>query len=125
MIGAIGRRMLSIAAREADIIGLLIPSHGSQLHPSEGTSAAVAQRIDWVRQAAGDRFNELEFNVLIMDLLVTKDRQQGVEEIASARGLTPEQVLDNVHILVGSVDQIVDDLQMRREQFGASYITID
>jgi probable F420-dependent oxidoreductase len=125
MIGASGRRMLSFAAREADIIGLLVPSQNSQLHLAEGSSAAVAKRIEWVRQAAADRFDTLEFNVLIFELLVTDNRKQGAEQIATATGMTSEQVLDNVHILVGTVDQIVEDLQMRRAQFGISYITVD
>ena len=123
MIGASGRRMLSFAAREADIIGLLVPSQNSQLHLAEGSSAAVAKRIEWVREAAADRFDELEFNILILRLLITDDRKAGVEELAKDTGMTSEQVLDNVHILVGTVDQIVEDLQMRREQFGISYIT--
>jgi probable F420-dependent oxidoreductase len=123
VIGASSRRMLSLAAREANIIGLFVPSPGSQPQIAEGSSAAVTQRIEWVREAAADRFDELEFNILILRLLITHDRKAGVEELAKDTGMTSEQVLDNVHILVGTVDQIVEDLQMRREQFGISYIT--
>jgi probable F420-dependent oxidoreductase len=125
VIGASGRRMLSLAAREANIISLFVPSPGSQPQIAEGSSAAVAQRIEWVREAAADRFDELEFNILILRLLITDDRKAGVEELAKDTGMTSEQVLDNVHILVGTVDQIVEDLQMRRAQFGISYIAVD
>ena len=61
--------------------------------------------------------------ILILRLLITDDRKAGVEALAKDTGMTSEEVLDNVHILVGTVDQIVEDLQMRREQFGISYIT--
>jgi probable F420-dependent oxidoreductase len=123
VIGASSQRMLSMAAREANIISLFVPSPGSQPQIAEGSSAAVTQRIEWVRKAAADRFDELEFNILILHLRITDNRKAGVEELAKNTGLTSEQVLDNVHILVGTVDQIVEDLQMRREQFGISYIT--
>jgi probable F420-dependent oxidoreductase len=125
LIGASGRRMLSLAAREANIIGLLVPSYGSQLRLIEGSSAAVGQQIEWLREAAPERFDELEFNILILKLLITTNRKQGARQIAREMGMTTEQVLDNVHILVGTVEQIVEDLQMRREQLGISYITVN
>jgi probable F420-dependent oxidoreductase len=125
VIGASGRRMLSVAAREANIISLFVPSPRSQPQIAEGSSAAVAQRIAWVREVAADRFDELEFNALILRLLITDDRKAGVEALAKDTGMTSEQVLDNVHILVGTVDQIVADLQRRRAQFGISYLTVD
>ena len=77
-----------------------------------------------MRQAAGDRFDELELNTLLLGVVVTDQRQRSAEDLARAVGLTSEQVLDSVHFLVGSVEQITEDIQRWREQFGISYITV-
>jgi probable F420-dependent oxidoreductase len=124
MIGGGGRRLLTFAAREANIISLLVPSHASQLPIAEGSTPAVAERIQWVREAAGERFAELELNIFHRDVLITDNRRQGAEQLAAKHGLTVDQVLDNIYILVGSVSQIVEDLQRRREQLGISYIAV-
>jgi probable F420-dependent oxidoreductase len=123
LIGGGSRRILSWAAREANIISLFVPTRNSEAQIAEGSSAAVARRIEWISEAAAGRIDEVELNLLITHLLITENRQAGAEELAKHTGMTSEQVLDNVHMLVGTVDQIVEDLQRRREQFGISYIT--
>ncbi len=125
LIGGGSKRILSLAAREANIISLFVPTQNSKAQIAEGSSAAVAQRIEWIREAATDRFDALELNILVAGLFITDNRKAGAEELARKTGMTSEQVLDNVHMLVGTVDQIVEDLQMRREQLGISYITVN
>ena len=64
LIGGGGRRTLTLAAREADIVGLaprILP--GQRSDPTSLTLAAAAEKIEWVREAAGDRFDDLIFNV--------------------------------------------------------------
>jgi hypothetical protein len=53
---------------------------------------------------------------------VTDDRAAFAERIAGGFGLTPAEVVESPHVLVGSVGQIVDELQRRREEFGFSYV---
>jgi probable F420-dependent oxidoreductase len=115
LIAGGGKRVLSLAAREADIIGLLMQSRSGGLDFSSGSSAATAERIEWVRQAAGDRFDDLEFNTLVFGVVITDHRQRAAEEIAQPLGLTSEQLLDTVHFLVGTIDQITQDMKMWRE----------
>lgn len=124
MIGGNGKRMLSLAGREADIVSLINNLSGSQLHFEESTLAAMAQRVAWVRQAAGERFDRIEFNTLIWDVVVTHDRQQGAEQLAAKWNLSSAQVLDNLHFLVGSLEQIAEEIHLRRERFGIAYLTI-
>lgn len=127
LIGGGGRRVLSIAAREADIVGLNVNLRAGEITPDAGANAtaeATAEKVGWVREAAGDRFDKLELNVLAFMVIVTDDRDSVVEAMAPAFGLTKEQALGVPHVLVGTVDDIVETLQQRRDEQGVSYVTV-
>ncbi|MBV9597777.1 MAG: LLM class flavin-dependent oxidoreductase [Chloroflexi bacterium] len=97
LIGAGGRRLLSLAAREADTVGILPRSRsaGTGLDRSEETEASVADKVQWLRQAAPDRFDELELAILIWAVEVTEDRRVGAERIAARTGRIADQVVDS------------------------------
>jgi probable F420-dependent oxidoreductase len=118
------KRVLSLAAREADIVGLVPPSGGGKLDFLEASMAATMQRVEWVRHAAGERLAALELNTLLFAVVVTEHRQQAAEQLAATRGTTAEQVLDSIHFLVGTVEQMVEQIHMWRERLGISYITV-
>lgn len=123
-IGGSGKRMLQLAAREADIVGLLLSTAIGQVDFRAVSTALTAQQVAWVRQAAGERFASLELNTLVFDVVIADHRQSVAEQIAPNWGTTPEQMLDSVHFLIGTVDQIVETIQMWRERFGISYVTV-
>jgi probable F420-dependent oxidoreductase len=123
-IGGGGKRILSIAAREADIVGLVAKNSATGLDWTSALLAANIDKIGWVHQAAGERFSQLEFSATIFIAAVTDHPQQAARRIGSGLGLTVEQTLDCLHILVGSVDQIVEELQKRRELLGISCIEV-
>lgn len=123
-IGGSGKRMLALAAREATIVGLLMRLEGMSLDFTDGSLAATAHRIAWVRQAAGERFTSLEFNTLIFGLAITERRQTAAEHLAATYGTSSESVADSIHFLVGTVEQIVEQIQMWRERLGISYVTV-
>lgn len=123
-IGGSGKRVLSLAAREADIVGLVMSTAIGQVDFSAISSAATAQQVEWVRQAAGERFASLELNTLVFHVVITDHRQSVAEQIAPDWGTTAEQMLDSVHFLIGTVDQMVETIQMWRERFGISYVTV-
>ncbi len=123
------RRMLSLAAREADIANLTPRLSGSRVDLADASLAAVERRVERIREAAGARFAAIEFSVLLLDLLVTDQRRQGAEQIAArwsthiqGARVTADQVLDSVSVLVGTVDEIVEQLQLWRERLGISYV---
>jgi probable F420-dependent oxidoreductase len=127
-IGGGGKRLLSIAGREADIVGvhLKVNDDGS-VDASERTEAALARKVEWIRQAAGERFATIELNLLINGIVVTDDRQQAAEQLARERarpGTTAEQLLASPYLLFGSMAQITEKLQHLREQFGISYFVV-
>lgn len=113
LVGASKRRLLELAAREADIIALGIP-------PTEPESG-VAARIRWIRDAAGPRFEQLELNLNLMAV-----GEQVPRWIAVQMGLTAESLARSgaASALMGTTDEMVQTLQRRRESLGISYIAV-
>jgi hypothetical protein len=119
--------MLRFAARHADIVGVN-PSLPTSEKRAEAAHDGVAARIDekfaLVREAAGDRYDDLTFHGWLRHAQVTDDGHGAAAEIAAATGLTPDDVLASPFVLVGSVAEIVERLQERRERWGYSYYTV-
>lgn len=127
-MGGGGKRLLTLAGREADIIGLHVKvNDDGTVDTWERTEEAIAQKVEWVRQAAGERFAAVELNLLIGGVVVTDDRQQAAERRAreSGRpGVTAEQLLASPYLLIGSVEQIIEQIQRLRERHGISYFVV-
>jgi hypothetical protein len=119
--------VLSIAAREADIVGIN-PSVLSGAVDGEaarnGSAEATDEKLGWVRAAAGDRYADLEINVLVFAAVITDDKAGTIEAMAPLFGLAPDEVGDHPHAWVGTVDQICEDLERRRDRWDMSYLTV-
>ncbi len=135
LIGGGGRRVLALAAREAATIGLApraVNGPNGQPLLAEFLAPAAVDKMAWVRESAGDRFDNLDLNVYpaLGPLVVTADRRAEAEKRAqrlSARAgmaLTPEQVLESPFAFIGSVDQLAETLVERRERFGINSVTV-
>lgn len=129
LIGGGGKRILSIAGREADTIGILNSSltSGTLEDEVEGlSSATVEKKLHWVRQGAGARFPEIELSMVIT-LMITDNQRNGIEELARKRGwrgIAIERILDMPSVFVGSAEQIAEQMLKRRERFGISYYIV-
>jgi probable F420-dependent oxidoreductase len=128
LIGGNGRRLLTLAAQEADIVGFTgftLRRGGTQPDFAGFTAAGVDERVQLVREAAGDRSERLELSALVQRVVVTDDRRQAAEALARRwPQLSPEEILQSPYVLLGTVDQLVEDLQARRERWGISYYVI-
>lgn len=127
LIGGGGKRVLSLAAREADIVGVNFNLEEGAVNRAvlqTGGAATTDEKIGWIRDAAGSRFEDLELNVTIFVPIVTDDRMKMAERIAPGYGMSPEDALDSPHVLIGNVGEIVETLQQRRERYGFSYIAL-
>jgi probable F420-dependent oxidoreductase len=125
VIGGGSKKILSLAAREADIVGITtraLPDGAKDA--ADMTAAATARKIDWVREAAGTRFAQIELNTICPTVEITNDRRAAAVRIAADLPVSAEEVLDSPAVLLGTIDQIVESLQGRRERFGFSYIVI-
>jgi probable F420-dependent oxidoreductase len=129
IIGGGGRRVLSLAAREADIVGINANlQRGTAEHPDTARSLsaeATDQKLAWVRAAAGARFDDLEIQQYAGFVMFTDDRRSLAEAMAPAFGVSPELALETPIALVGTGDEIIDDLLARRERWQMSYIVVD
>ena len=129
LIGGNGRRLLTLAAREADIVGFSgITFRGGGAAPpdvSAWRAAEVDKRVELVREAARDRYPQPELNALVQRVVVTEDRRAAAEELAPRwPQLTPDDILATPYLLVGTVEEMVEDLRARRERWGISYYVL-
>jgi probable F420-dependent oxidoreductase len=127
VVGAGGPRMLGVAGRYADTVGLLpapIKSADDHDDPLDLLPAALDQKIGVLRERAGDRFPALELSAFVT-VRMTSQRRQDTEALIASRGwggIDVSAVWEMPTILIGSVTQIREDLQARRERFGLSYL---
>ena len=129
LIGGNGPRLLTLAAREADIVGLtgITFARGGTAPDLAGCRAsAVDERVRLIKDAAAIRDAPPELNVLVQRVLVTDDRRRAAAELAVGRWsqLSPEEILERPYALIGTVDQIVEDLKARRARWGVSSYAI-
>jgi probable F420-dependent oxidoreductase len=126
LLGGGGRKMLSLAARHADIVGIAPAAVTGEIDAESArtaTPAATDAKLEWIRAAAGDRFDDLELNVLLFAAMVGPDRQSNAEAIAALFDISVDDALASPHLCFGSVEEICDDLEARRERWGISYVT--
>jgi probable F420-dependent oxidoreductase len=128
-VGGGAPKILALAAREAQIVGI-----NANLRLGTGTSPDVAQsmtpqatdqKVGWVREAAGDRYDDLELQALVGFVHVTDDATQILKGIADAFGVTVDEARVAPPCLVGSEDDIAASLEERRERWQMSYHVID
>jgi len=127
LIGGGGPRVLRIAAREADIVGIngtLSAGEFGDAAFATMTLAAVTDKVDIVADAAGDRIGDIELNIRTFFNKVTDDRRAAVGQIARAVGVNEAMLETSPFALIGSNSGIVEDLLALREQFGFSYVIV-
>ncbi|HEY4928208.1 MAG TPA: TIGR03621 family F420-dependent LLM class oxidoreductase [Acidimicrobiales bacterium] len=127
IIGGGGKRVLGIAAREADIVGVnpsLAAGHVGAEVLATTTAEYYDQRIDWVREAAGDRFDDLELQVLTFLVQIVPDREDAIERLSSMMSVSAEQIDGSPIALIGTIEQITERLVERRERWGFSYVVV-
>jgi probable F420-dependent oxidoreductase len=125
LIGGGAKRVLSIAAREAQIVGINPSIHSGRVDAAAAQNGAAEEtdkKLGWVKDAAGDGYGDLEINLLQFAAIVTDDRAGTAEMMAPLFGLPPEELETYPHACIGTIDQICDSLRARRERWDASYI---
>ncbi|HEY7419051.1 MAG TPA: LLM class flavin-dependent oxidoreductase, partial [Ktedonobacteraceae bacterium] len=108
-LGASGKRLLSIAAQRANTIGIGFSVWRSEI--TEVKPEEIAQKIAWVREAAGERFEQLELGYTVFQMMLMEGKTEG-------------PFPQSVHVLAGSVEQIIETILARREKYGFSYVQV-
>jgi len=130
MIGGGARKVLTLAGKKADIVSFNFDNRSGVVGPQSVQSAAASvmeQRIGWVREGAGDRFDEIELEVGAYFTVVTPDSASGAataEKMGGMFGMTADDMAAHPNALIGTVDQICDRLVERRERFGINFVTV-
>jgi probable F420-dependent oxidoreductase len=129
IIGGGGPRMLGIAAREADIVGVNGTLHAGVIGAeaiATMTREAVVDKVAVVAEAAraAGRLDAIEMNVRTFFVSVTDDRAGRIAAMAGMIGVEDRMIRESPFALIGSVAQIVEDLIARREEFGFSYVIV-
>lgn len=128
LIGGNGTRVLRLAGRIADIVGLAGITHNrdaTAVRLTHFDAEGLANRIAVVREAAGNRFDRIELNVLIQAVVVTDEPHRAAEQLAaSLGGVSPERLLTSPFVLIGTHEQMAEQLSERRQRFGVSYWTV-
>ena len=126
MIGGGAKRILTIAGREADIVSLNFNNSSGKLG-ADGIGSSTAeltdQKIQWIKDGAGARFDQIEIEIAAYFTIVTPDGEGTRAKMAPMFGMTPEVFAEHPNALIGSVDEICDRIVERRERFGISYVS--
>ncbi len=128
IIGGGGRRVLATAGRLAEIVSINVNLKAGTAGPESAANAtpdATREKIGWVKEAAGARFDEIELNTLIGFVMVTDDRQSVVDAMAPALGIDPTDALHIPLALIGTLEQMAEELEWRREEYGISYFSVE
>jgi probable F420-dependent oxidoreductase len=127
LIGGGGKRVLSIAAREADIIGVNPNLRAGEVGLEAAQDSLAGQtdkKIGWIREAAGARIDDIEIQMRFFITKVTDDRMSLAKAMAPGFGVSPEEALASGAALVGTETEIIDELHQRRERWGLSYVIV-
>jgi probable F420-dependent oxidoreductase len=123
-IGGGGRRVLSLAGREADIVGVNATLTAGEVGveaAATATPAAFDEKVGWIRAAAGARFADIELQCNCAFVSVVPNRDELAEAMAPAFGLTADEALEVPLVLAGTIEQLCETLVQRRERYGFSY----
>jgi probable F420-dependent oxidoreductase len=127
MIGGGAPRILGLAGRLADIVSLNFDNSSGRLGSASVLSSGATEtenKIRWIRDGAGDRFDHLEIELGAYFVGVGDGAAAQLESIAGRFGVSPEQFGAHPHALFGSVADICDTLRERRRRYGVSYVTV-
>jgi probable F420-dependent oxidoreductase len=128
IIGGGGKRMLSFAAQHADIVSINVNLREGTGGPETAPNASperTREKVGWVKDAAGARFDELELNALIGFVMITDDARGVAEAMAPHFGISTDEALHTPLALLGTLDEMVEELEWRRAEYGISYWSIE
>ena len=132
LIVAGGPRMTRFAAAEADIIAINPATKSNEAWAEQNIADASAEAVDrkirLIRDGAGDRYDEIELQIVVPFVIITDDREGTAQAIANSLpsddpslDVNVETVLSSPYVLIGNEDQVCDTLVERRERWDLSY----
>ena len=127
MIGGGSPRVLRAAGRLADIVSINFDNSAGKIGArgiGSGTPAGTAEKVGWIREGASDRAEEIEIEIGAYFTTITKNGAATREKMGAAFGMSGDDLAAYPHALVGSIGEVCETLQRRREDYGISYVTV-
>jgi probable F420-dependent oxidoreductase len=127
LVGGGGPKVLRLAGQVADIVGInpILSAGEIGVDAARDTlSGSVDRKLGYVREGAGERFDQIELQVRYFMAAVTDDALGYADALAPMFGVSPEEGLQSSAVLAGTVDEICDTLLARREATGVSYVVL-
>jgi probable F420-dependent oxidoreductase len=127
VIGGGGRRILTVAGQYAQIVSIVPSLRAGYIGPEVAAEAVVdkyTERIRWVREAAGDRAGDIEFQCWTATVQVVPNAEETLAALAPVFDLTPDQLRAAPVALIGAPGEIAETLHKRRAELGFSYIVV-
>jgi len=135
MIGGGGKKLLSVAARQADIVQLMPsnPNGRSLLDASQFSGDAIEEKIGWIRDAAGSRFADIELSAQLLECAVTDRPDEHLSDFADRIAMVtarmggadvafdPDELGRSPIVAVGTLDEVCDQLIETRQRYGINY----
>ncbi len=141
LVGGTGDAVLQLAGQHAQIVGVAGVYQVKGQSPGTfrlASAVEVDERIAFARAHAAARADEIEWHLLVQGVVVTDDRRAAAEQLVTEQlerfeslgvtderaVLTVEDALESPFLLIGTLDEIADQLRRSRERWGYSYITV-
>lgn len=127
LVGGGGPRLLRLAGREADIVGINPNLRAGEIGADalkDALADVTAKKIGWVREGAGERFDELELEIAAYFVAITDDPRAALTAMAGRFGVSTDELAVHPHALIGPVDAVCERLLERREELGVSYVNV-
>lgn len=127
LVGGGGPKVLRLAGAEADIVGINPNLRAGAIGVEAALDTmgdATARKVGWIREGAGERFDDLELQIRYFVAAITDDAQGMAEAMAPAFGVDSREALASGAVLAGTVDEVCDTLIARREEWGVSYVVL-
>jgi probable F420-dependent oxidoreductase len=127
LLGGGGPKVLAVAGRHADIVGINPSIPSGEVGPEAARDTAadrVDQKVAWLREGAGDRFDDLELNALVYVTTITDDPGPVREMVAGFFGVSPDLVGQSPYVWIGSTAEVADQLRAARDRWGFSYFVV-
>lgn len=127
LVGVNGKAALAHAARHADVIGLTMLGRtlqDGQRHEVRWEPERLDMAVDYIRDHAGERWDDLELNVLVQAVVVTENRTEAAAGLAERLGMQVDDVLATPFLAVGTHEEIAEHLLACQKRWGISYFSV-
>jgi probable F420-dependent oxidoreductase len=127
LIGGGSPRVLGVAALYAEIVSIVPSLAAGYIGPevaAEATAEKFHRRVQWVKDKAGDRFSEIELQNWTASVQVVDNGAEMTAQMARLFSMSEEELAESPLVLIGSIGEIIETLERRRDEYGFTNICV-